>query len=153
MSQPVDRKTFLGIFFTVFLPMFLAAVDQTLLATATPAIVRDLGNLQLSSWIAIGYMLASAASVPVYGWLGDQYGRKPMLMIALSIFALGSVICAFAMNMPWLVAGRIVQGLGSGGLMSLSQALIGELVPPASVPVFRAIFPHFLRWPVLGGQC
>ncbi len=88
MSQPVDRKTFLGIFFTVFLPMFLAAVDQTLLATATPAIVRDLGNLQLSSWIAIGYMLASAASVPVYGWLGDQYGRKPMLMIAAEYFCL-----------------------------------------------------------------
>ncbi|WP_139182856.1 MFS transporter, partial [Vibrio cholerae] len=156
MSQPVDRKTFLGIFFTVFLPMFLAAVDQTLLATATPAIVRDLGNLQLSSWIAIGYMLASAASVPVYGWLGDQYGRKPMLMIALSIFALGSVICAFAMNMPWLVAGRIVQGLGSGGLMSLSQALIGELVPPRERARFQGYFSSLfavasIGGPVLGG--
>ncbi|THE31315.1 MFS transporter [Vibrio cholerae O1 biovar El Tor] len=156
MSQPVDRKTFLGIFFTVFLPMFLAAVVQTLLATATPAIVRDLGNLQLSSWIAIGYMLASAASVPVYGWLGDQYGRKPMLMIALSIFALGSVICAFAMNMPWLVAGRIVQGLGSGGLMSLSQALIGELVPPRERARFQGYFSSLfavasIGGPVLGG--
>ncbi len=116
MSQPVDRKTFLGIFFTVFCQCFW----------------RPLIKPCLSSWIAIGYMLASAASVPVYGWLGDQYGRKPMLMIALSIFALGSVICAFAMNMPWLVAGRIVQGLGSGGLMSLSQALIGELACPFS---------------------
>ncbi|KDO15402.1 MFS transporter [Vibrio metoecus] len=156
MSQPVDRKTFLSIFFTVFLPMFLAAVDQTLLATATPTIVRDLGNLQLSSWIAIGYMLASAASVPVYGWLGDQYGRKPILMIALSIFALGSVICAFAINMPWLVAGRIVQGLGSGGLMSLSQALIGELVPPRERARFQGYFSSLfavasIGGPVLGG--
>lgn len=156
MSQPVDKKTFLSIFFTVFLPMFLAAVDQTLLATATPAIVRDLGNLQLSSWIAIGYMLASAASVPVYGWLGDQYGRKPMLMTSLVIFALGSVICAFATSMPLLVAGRIVQGLGSGGLMSLSQALIGELVPPRERARFQGYFSSLfaissIGGPVLGG--
>lgn len=156
MSQPVDRKTFLGIFFTVFLPMFLAAVDQTLLATATPTIVGELGNLQLSSWIVIGYMLASAASVPIYGWLGDQYGRKPMLMIALVIFAFGSVICAFAASMQWLVAGRIVQGLGSGGLMSLSQALIGELVPPRERARFQGYFSSLfaivsIGGPVLGG--
>lgn len=156
MSQPVDRKTFLGIFFTVFLPMFLAAVDQTLLATATPTIVGELGNLQLSSWIVIGYMLASAASVPIYGWLGDQYGRKPMLMIALVIFAVGSVICAFAASMQWLVAGRIVQGLGSGGLMSLSQALIGELVPPRERARFQGYFSSLfaiasIGGPVLGG--
>ena len=77
-------------------------------------------------------MLAGAASVPVYGWLGDQYGRKQMLMIALCIFAFGSVACALAGTMSGLVIGRIIQGLGSGGLMSLSQALIGEYVPPRS---------------------
>ncbi len=156
MSQPVDKKTFLTIFTTVFLPMFLAAVDQTLLATATPAMVRDLGDMQLSSWIAVGYMLAGAASVPVYGWLGDQYGRKKMLAIALSIFALGSIVCALAVNMPLLVAGRIVQGLGSGGLMSLSQALIGELVPPRQRARFQGYFASLfalasIGGPVLGG--
>ncbi len=138
MAEPIDKKTFLTIFTTVFLPMFLAAIDQTLLATATPVMVRDLGNIQLSSWIAIGYMLAGAASVPVYGWLGDQYGRKKMLMIALCIFAVGSVVCALAVSMHGLVFGRIVQGLGSGGLMSLSQALISEYVPPRQ----RAKFQH-----------
>lgn len=156
MSQQVDKKTFLSIFTTVFLPMFLAAVDQTLLATATPAIVRDLGDMQLSSWIAVGYMLAGAASVPVYGWLGDQYGRKKMLSIALGIFAFGSVLCAAASTMPMLVAGRIIQGLGSGGLMSLSQALIGELVPPRQRARFQGYFASLfalssIGGPVLGG--
>ncbi|MBD0784859.1 MFS transporter [Vibrio sp. Y2-5] len=156
MSEPIDKKTFLTIFTTVFLPMFLAAIDQTLLATATPVMVRDLGNIQLSSWIAIGYMLAGAASVPVYGWLGDQYGRKKMLMIALCIFALGSVLCALAVSMHGLVFGRIVQGLGSGGLMSLSQALISEYVPPRQRAKFQGYFASLFALssicgPVLGG--
>lgn len=155
-KDTIDKKAFLSLFATVFLPMFLAAVDQTLLATATPAMVRDLGDIQLSSWIAVGYMLAGAASVPVYGWLGDQYGRKRMLGIALGIFAIGSVICALATSMPGLVAGRIVQGLGSGGLMSLSQALIGELVPPRQRARFQGYFSALfalssIGGPVLGG--
>ena len=156
MAEPIDKKTFFTIFTTVFLPMFLAAIDQTLLATATPVMVRDLGNIQLSSWIAIGYMLAGAASVPVYGWLGDQYGRKKMLMIALCIFAVGSVVCALAVSMHGLVFGRIVQGLGSGGLMSLSQALISEYVPPRQRAKFQGYFASLFALssicgPVLGG--
>ncbi len=156
MAETVDKKTFLTIFTTVFLPMFLAAIDQTLLATATPIMVRDLGNIQLSSWIAIGYMLAGAASVPVYGWLGDQYGRKKMLMMALVIFGLGSVMCALAGSMSGLVFGRIIQGLGSGGLMSLSQALISEFVPPRQRARFQGYFASLFALssicgPVLGG--
>ncbi len=156
MAEVVDKKTFLTIFTTVFLPMFLAAIDQTLLATATPIMVRDLGNIQLSSWIAIGYMLAGAATVPVYGWLGDQYGRKKMLMMALVIFAIGSVLCGLATSMGMLVAGRIVQGLGSGGLMSLSQALISEFVPPRQRARFQGYFASLFALssicgPVLGG--
>ncbi len=156
MAETVDKKTFLAIFTTVFLPMFLAAIDQTLLATATPIMVRDLGNIQLSSWIAIGYLLAGAASVPLYGWLGDQYGRKKMLMIALCIFAIGSVVCALAFSMKALVLGRVVQGLGSGGLMSLSQALISEYVPPRQRAKFQGYFASLFALssicgPVLGG--
>ena len=74
--QLVSKKDFLKVFSIVFLPMLLAAVDQTLLATATPAIVKDLGDMQLASWIMIAYLLATAASVPVYGWLGDRYSRR-----------------------------------------------------------------------------
>lgn len=156
MPEQIDKKAFLSIFTTVFLPMFLAAVDQTLLATATPAMVRDLGDMQLSSWIAVGYLLAGAASVPVYGWLGDQYGRKKILMLALVLFAIGSVVCALAASMQGLIAGRVIQGLGSGGLMSLSQALIGELVPPRQRARFQGYFASLfavssVSGPVLGG--
>lgn len=156
MTSEVDKSTFLKIFTTVFLPMFLAAVDQTLLATATPNIVRELGNLPLSSWIAIGYMLAGAATVPIYGWLGDLFGRKNMLLMALGIFALGSVCCALSTSMEWLVINRVVQGIGSGGLMILSQALIGEWVAPRQKAKYQGYFSSLfalssMGGPVLGG--
>lgn len=152
----VDKKVFLSIFSTVFLPMFLAAIDQTLLATATPDIVRDLGGMQLASWIVIGYMLTGAATIPIYGWLGDQFGRRNMLVLALGIFAFGSVFCALSNSMLQLVIGRILQGVGSGGLMSLSQALIGEVVPPRQRARFQGYFSAFfalssISGPVLGG--
>ncbi|SJL82202.1 MDR family MFS transporter [Vibrio palustris] len=152
----VDKKVFLRIFATVFLPMFLAAVDQTLLATATPDIVRDIGDMQLASWIVIGYMLTGAATIPIYGWLGDQFGRRNILIVALGIFAMGSVFCALSSTMFQLVMGRILQGIGSGGLMSLSQALIGEVVPPRQRARFQGYFSAFfalssISGPVLGG--
>src|SRR3954467_6098934 len=109
--------------------MFMAAVDQTLLATATPAIAATLGGLRDTSWIAVGYLLASATVVPVYGRLGDLRGRRDLLLVALGVFALGSAACAAAQSLPQLVAARVLQGLGGGGLMVLSQSLIGELVP------------------------
>jgi MFS family permease len=86
----VGRAEFLRLFAAVFLPMFMAAVDQTLLATATPAIAESLGGLRDASWIASGYLLAAATIVPVYGRLGDRRGRRDMLLVALALFALGS---------------------------------------------------------------
>src|SRR6476646_565784 len=126
----VSRAEFLNLFASVFLPMFMAAVDQTLLATATPAIAESLGGLRDTSWIAVGYLLASATIVPVYGRLGDLRGRRDVLLAALGVFTLGSAACAAAQSLPQLVAARVLQGLGGGGLMVLSQALIGALVPP-----------------------
>ncbi|BFL81618.1 hypothetical protein LFREDSHE_00680 [Shewanella baltica] len=148
-SDPLPTSVFLAIFSAVFLPMFLAAVDQTLLATATPAIVEDLGGLRQASWITIGYMLAMAASVPIYGWLGDNFGRAKILMIAIVIFALGSIVSASAGTMDHMIAGRILQGMGGGGLMSLSQSLIGELVPIRQRARFKAILPLCLPSRVL----
>ncbi|MEA3158365.1 MAG: hypothetical protein QOK44_5954, partial [Betaproteobacteria bacterium] len=110
--------------------MFMAAVDQTLLATATPAIAGSLGNLRDSSWIAVAYLLSSAVIVPMYGRLGDLRGKRTMLLVALGVFAVGSLACSLAQSMPQLVTARVLQGLGGGGLMTLSQALVGELVPP-----------------------
>ncbi|MEH6452288.1 MAG: MDR family MFS transporter [Psychromonas sp.] len=149
--QLVSKKDFLRVFSIVFLPMLLAAVDQTLLATATPAIVNDLGEMQLASWIMIAYLLATAASVPVYGWLGDRYNRRNMLIVALIIFTIGSITSALAQSMPMLIVGRVIQGLGGGGLMSLSQALIGEFIPPRQRARFQGYFASLFAVASIGG--
>ena len=125
-----DRRRFLRLFTAVMLPMFLAAVDQTLLATATPVISRDLGGLRDTSWLAVAYLLASVVTVPLYGQLGDRFGRRRVLVGAITLFSLGSLACGLATSLGLLIAARVLQGLGGGGLMTLSQALIGEVVPP-----------------------
>lgn len=152
----VSRAEFLNLYLAVFLPMFMAAVDQTLLASATPAIAATLGGLRDTSWIAVGYLLASATIVPVYGRLGDLRGRRDLLLVALGVFTLGSLACGFAQSLPQLVAARVLQGLGGGGLMTLSQALIGELVPPRERARFQGYFATLftaasISGPVLGG--
>src|SRR5262245_23999066 len=148
---PVTRAQFLNLFTAVFLPMFMAAVDQTLLATATPAIAASLGGLRDTSWIAVAYLLSAATIVPVYGRLGDARGRRNMLLIALFVFALGSVACGLAQSLPQLVAGRVLQGLGGGGLMTLSQAIIGELVPPVERVRFQGYFALVFTTASIGG--
>jgi len=150
-SNALTRETFLVFFSAVFLPMFLAAVDQTILATATPSIVSDLGQLHLSSWIAIGYLLATAASVPVYGWLSDRYSRRTMLYWALGIFCMGSVVSALATDMSEMIMGRVIQGLGGGGLMSLSQALIADLIPPRERAKYQGYFAAMFACASIGG--
>ena len=156
MSAPVTREQFLPLFVAVFLPMFMAAVDQTLLATATPAIAASLGGLRDTSWIVVGYLLASAVIVPVYGRLGDRHGRRELLLVALGIFTAGSLACGLAQSFPQLVAARVLQGLGGGGLMTLSQALIGELVAPRDRVRYQAWFAlvfttSSIAGPVIGG--
>ena len=153
---PVPFSRFVQLFTAVMLPIFLAAIDQTLLATATPAIARDLGDLRASAWIAVGYLLASTIMAPLYGRLGDRYGRRDALVAALGLFALGSAACAAAQGMWWLIAARMLQGLGGGGLMVMSQALIGEVVPPRQRPRFQAYFGVVfvlasVTGPVVGG--
>ncbi|WP_354622760.1 MFS transporter [Psychromonas sp. MME2] len=150
-SKMVSKSHFLGIFSIVFLPMLLAAIDQTLLSTATPAIAKELGGIQSASWIMIGYLLATAASVPIYGWLGDRYNRRNMLIVALVIFSIGSLTSALAHSMPMLIIGRVIQGLGGGGLMSLSQALIGELIPPRQRARFQGYFASLFAVASIGG--
>ena len=156
LPATVSRAEFLNLFLAVFLPMFMAAADQTLLATATPAIAATLGGLRDTSWIAVGYLLASATIVPVYGRLGDLHGRRDLLLVALTVFALGSLACGLVQTLPQLVAARVLQGLGGGGLMVLSQALIGELVPPRERARFQGYFATVftaasIGGPVLGG--
>jgi EmrB/QacA subfamily drug resistance transporter len=146
----------MALFGAVMLPMFLAAVDQTLLATATPRIATEFGDLGDTSWIAIGYLLASTVMAPVYGRLGDRLGRRSVLLAAVAVFAVGSVACGVAASMGMLIGARVVQGLGGGGLMVLSQALIGEIVPPRHRPRYQAYFAivfaaSSVGGPVIGG--
>jgi EmrB/QacA subfamily drug resistance transporter len=151
-----DRPRFRRLFVAVMVPMFLGAVDQTLLATATPVISRELGDLRDTSWLAVAYLLASVIMVPLYGRLGDRHGRRKVLSVAIVVFALGSLACGVAPTLGFLVAARVVQGLGGGGLMTLSQALIGEVVTPRlrarNQSYFAIIFTlASVGGPVIGG--
>jgi EmrB/QacA subfamily drug resistance transporter len=121
---------FLRVFPPIMLPMFLAVADQTIVATALPTIASSLGDIERASWVVVSYLIANTIAAPVYGRLGDTFGRRLMMFTALGIFMAGSVLCALAPTIEWLTAFRVLQGFGGGGLMTLSQALIGEAIPP-----------------------
>src|SRR5579884_123063 len=108
----------------------LASLDQTIVATALPRIVGDLGGITQYSWVFTAYMLTSTVTVPLYGKLGDVYGRKNLFLFAIVVFLLGSALCGVAQSMTQLVLFRAVQGVGAGGLFPLSLAVIGNIVPP-----------------------
>ncbi|MGB7258250.1 MAG: MFS transporter [Pseudolabrys sp.] len=121
---------FVTIFPSIMLPMFLAVVDQTIVATALPAIAAATGAVERVSWIVVGYLIASTIAAPIYGRLGDAFGRRRLMFVGLAVFILASLLCAAAPTIELLTLARVLQGLGGGGLMTLSQALIGESVPP-----------------------
>lgn len=125
-----SRTLFLATFPSIMLPMFLAAIDQTIVATALPAIAAQLGEVERVSWVVVAYLVAATIAAPVYGRLGDVLGRRRLLFVALGIFIAASVLCALAWSVVSLTIFRVLQGFGGGGLMTLSQALVGEAVPP-----------------------
>ena len=118
------------VFAALMLCMLLAALDQTVLATAMPTIVGELGGLDKLSWIITAYLLASTASIPIYGKLGDMYGRKILLQVAIGAFVLGSITAGISQDINQIIGARVLQGLGAGGLMSTSQAVIGDILSP-----------------------
>ncbi|MDX6639368.1 MAG: hypothetical protein QOF12_379, partial [Solirubrobacteraceae bacterium] len=118
------------IFGALMLGMFLAALDQTIVSTALPTIVGDLGGLNHLSWVVTSYLLASTASTPLYGKLGDMYGRKPVFLAAIVIFLVGSMLAGLSQSLAELIAFRALQGAGAGGLMVGAQAIIADIVPP-----------------------
>jgi len=112
------------------LGMFLAALDQTIVSTALPTIVGDLGGLSHLSWVVTSYLLAATVSTPIYGKLGDMYGRKPVFQAAILIFLAGSMLAGVSQTMNQLIGFRALQGIGAGGLMVGAQAIIADIVPP-----------------------
>jgi MFS family permease len=129
-AQPSSRTLFFTVFPSIMLPMFLASVDGTIVAAALPSIASTLGHVELISWIVVAYLVAATIAAPVYGRLGDVLGRRRMLFVALGMSMVAHVLCAVSTSMTMLIAARVLQGLGGGGLMTLSQALIGQSVPP-----------------------
>ena len=124
------RPGFLTVFPSIMLPMFLAVVDQTIVATALPAIAAATGQVERASWIVVSYLIASTIAAPIYGRLGDASGRRGLMYVALGVFIVASLLCAASPTIELLTLARVLQGFGGGGLMTLSQALIGETIPP-----------------------
>ncbi|WP_425336742.1 MDR family MFS transporter [Streptomyces profundus] len=140
----------------LLLGLLLAALDQTIVATALPTIVGDLGGLDHLSWVVTAYLLAATAATPLWGKLGDLFGRKPLFQVAIVIFLVGSVLCGIARNMPELIAFRFLQGLGGGGLIVLSMAIVGDLVSPRERGRYQGLFGAVfgttsVLGPLLGG--
>nr|WP_280528719.1 MDR family MFS transporter [Actinomyces faecalis] len=124
-----DRR-FWAVYSSLLVVMFLSALDQTIVGTALPTIVGDLGGASHMAWIVTAYTLAVTVAMPVYGKLGDLVGRKNLFLIAIALFLVGSALCGTAGTMGELIAWRALQGLGGGGLMISSQAITGDLIPP-----------------------
>jgi EmrB/QacA subfamily drug resistance transporter len=120
----------LAIYAGLMVTLFLAALDQTIVATALPKIVSDVGGFTQYSWVFTAYMLTSTVTVPLYGKLGDVWGRKNLFLFAIVIFLVGSALCGAATDMTQLVLFRAIQGIGAGGLIPLSLAVVGNIVPP-----------------------
>ncbi|MEV4938871.1 MDR family MFS transporter [Streptomyces zaomyceticus] len=151
-----SHRTVLVAIGALLLGMLLAALDQTIVSTALPTIVSELGGMEHLSWVVTAYMLASTAGTPLWGKLGDQYGRKKLFQAAIVLFLIGSALCGIAQNMPQLIAFRAVQGLGGGGLMVLSMAIVGDLVSPRERGKYQGLFGAVfgttsVLGPLLGG--
>jgi EmrB/QacA subfamily drug resistance transporter len=134
------RREVLVVFVALMLAVLLAALDGTIVATALPTITAELGGLNQLSWVVTGYLLASTISTPIYGKLGDLYGRKRVFQAAIVIFLIGSALCGQAQGMGELIAFRTLQGLGGGGLIVLAQAIIGDIVSPRDRGRYQGIF-------------
>ncbi len=144
------------IIFGLMMAMLLGALDQTIVATAMPTIGRDLGDVDHLPWIVTAYLLAATSATPLYGKLSDIHGRRPMLLVSISTFLVGSVLCALAPTMLVLIIARFIQGIGGGGLLALSQTIAGDILSPRERASYQAYFATAfttasLAGPVLGG--
>ena len=155
-TPPTPQRQLLATFAALVLVLLLASLDQTIVATALPTIVSEIGGLSHLSWIVTAYLLSSTVVVPLYGKLGDLYGRRIVLQAAVCVFLVGSLLCGVAQNLPELIAFRFLQGLGGGGLIVTSIAVVGDIVPPRDRGRYQGFFGGVfglstVLGPLLGG--
>ncbi len=142
--------------FALMMAVFLSALDQTIVAVSMPAISAQFHDFDLLAWVISAYMVALTVAVPIYGKLGDLYGRRRLMLFGLGLFTLASLFCGMAQSMDQLVLARIIQGIGAGGMVSVSQAIIGDIVPPRERGRYQGYFSGMyaiasVAGPVLGG--
>jgi EmrB/QacA subfamily drug resistance transporter len=155
-KSSLSHQQILVVFSGLVLGMLLAALDSTIVSTALPTIVGELGGLARLSWVVTTYLLAQTVVTPLYGKLGDMYGRKGVLQSAIVLFLVGSVLCGLSQNMTQLIVFRAIQGLGGGGLTVTTQAVVGDIVPPRDRGRYQGIFGAVyglasIAGPLLGG--
>ncbi|MBC7505438.1 MAG: MFS transporter [Sandarakinorhabdus sp.] len=156
VKAPLTQTEVRTILVSLLLTMFLAALDQTIVATALPTIGRQFGDVSNLSWVITAYLLASTAVAPVFGTLSDIYGRRSTIAVALALFMAGSAMCALAPNMLVLILGRGLQGLGGGGILPIVQTVISDVVTPRERGQYQAYFSGVwvaagIGGPILGG--
>src|SRR6202162_2253868 len=144
------------ILFAIMLGLFLGALDQTIVSVALPTIVTQLGGQALLTWTITIYLLTSTITVPFYGKLSDLYGRKPLMMIGVTIFLVGSALSGLSQNMAMLILFRGIQGIGAGALFPIALAVIGDLFTPAERGRYQGLFGAIfglssIIGPLLGG--
>src|SRR5690349_15081485 len=156
LTSPASHENVLVVFGGLLLVMLLAALDSTIVATALPTIVGEFGGLAHISWVVTAYLLAQTIVTPIYGKLGDLYGRKRVLQVAIIVFLIGSALCGLSRTMTHLIIFRAIQGLGGGGLMVTTQAAVGDIIPPRDRGRYQGIFGAAfgvasIAGPLLGG--
>jgi EmrB/QacA subfamily drug resistance transporter len=159
MTPPLvaaPQPTLRAILTALMLAIFLGALDQTIVAVSMPAISAQFNDVGLLAWVISGYMVAMTVATPIYGKLGDLFGRRRMILFGMGLFTVASLFCGLAQSMEQLVLARIIQGIGAGGMVSVSQAIIGDVVPPRERGRYQGYFSSMyaaasVAGPVLGG--
>lgn len=157
-AQPArfSRSEIVSILSGLMLAMFLASLDQTIVATSLSTMARDLQGWALMSWVVSAYLVASTVTTPIYGRLSDIYGRRPVLLTSIALFVGASVLCALSQTMLQLIGARVLQGIGGGGLRAVSQAAVADIIPPRERGRYQGYFSSVMAisnvlGPVLGG--
>src|SRR5215469_12856863 len=151
-----SQREIISILSGLMLAMFLAGLDTTIVATTLSVMAQDLNGWELMSWVVSAYLVASTVTTPIYGRLSDLYGRRPILSVAVAFFVGASVLSALSQTMPQLIGARILQGIGGGGLRSVAQAAIADVIPPRERGRYQGYFSSIMAissvlGPVLGG--